>query len=69
MESLGARGVALAFELTELGEQIVAQSFRRAHPDADEAAVRARVREWYRDVRRAPGGDCPGRVVEAPFDV
>jgi hypothetical protein len=68
MDSPGERGIALALDLTEFGEHVVAQNFRRANPDADEAAVRARVREWYRDVRRAPGGDCPGRVVEAPFD-
>jgi hypothetical protein len=59
-------GVELAFDLTEFGMQMVAAKHVREHPDATEAEVAARVREWLLDRPGAPHGDCPGRPWRWP---
>ena len=53
-------GVALAFELTDLAERMVAQRYRREHPEASEEAVNTAVTAWYRDRPGAEIGDCAG---------
>ena len=53
-------GVALAFELTDLAERMVAQRYRREHPGASEDEVGRAVVAWYRDRPGAEIGDCAG---------
>jgi hypothetical protein len=60
-------GLALAFELTDLGARLLAQRYRREHPDATEAEVEAVLQAWFLDRPGAPFGDGPpGRLVTLP---
>lgn len=56
----------MALELTELGARLLAQRYRREHPDASEAEVRSAVATWMVDRRQAPEGDGSGRRVTWP---
>lgn len=53
-------GVEVACELFEVGMRLVEQRFRREHPDATEADVALRLREWMLDRPGAPDGDSFG---------
>lgn len=59
-------GMAIAFELADLGARMVETRFRREHPDAGDDEVAAHVRAWWLDRPGAPDGDCPGRSL--PLD-
>ena len=56
----------VAFALAELGARMVAERFRREHPDASEPEVEAAVRAWISDRPGAPFGDAEGRPVSWP---
>lgn len=56
----------IAFQLAELAEELVAQRYRREHPEADEDEVRDAVIAWIHDRRKAPHGDAPGHLVPFP---
>jgi hypothetical protein len=46
---MNVNGFRIALELTELGAQLVAQRYRREHPEASEEEVRRVVAEWFMD--------------------
>jgi hypothetical protein len=66
MSEAATSGVAQSFELTELGMRMLAQRYRREHPEATEREVEDHVRAWLRDRPGAPDGDAVGRVVPFP---
>lgn len=66
MDDGSKSGMAIAFELAEMGARMVETKFRREHPDADDDEVAAHVRAWWLDRPGAPHGDCPGRPL--PLD-
>jgi hypothetical protein len=56
----------VAFDLYDVGEQLLRQRFRREHPEMSPEAIEARVQEWR---LRRPGaelGDGEGVPVEWP---
>lgn len=59
----GACGVALAFELTELGIEMRAQQYRRRHPRASDEEVTSFVQSWLFERPGAPDGDASGRAI------
>lgn len=59
-------GLALAFELSDLGIRMREQRYRREHPDADEAEVESFMRAWLLERPGAPFGDGAGRPVAWP---
>lgn len=59
-------GLRVALDLTELGERLLAQRYRREHPEASEAEIRQVIAEWYAARPMAPEGDGVGRVVAWP---
>jgi hypothetical protein len=61
-----ARGLTLAFELTDFGIRIRAQRFRREHPGASEEDVEAFIQSWFLARPGAPDGDAVGRPRPVP---
>ena len=61
-----ATGLALAFELSELGLRIREQRYRREHRNASDEEVETFIRAWLLDRPGAPFGDGPGRPVPWP---
>ena len=68
MDDPPVSGLALALELTDLGQRLRTQRFRREHPDATDDEVEAFTRAWLMARPGAPHGDSPGRAVRLPFD-
>lgn len=66
MSQRDAEGVALAFELTQLGIEMQAQRYRRQHPHASDEDVTAFVQAWLLERPGAPNGDADGRSVPEP---
>jgi hypothetical protein len=65
-EELIAARFKTTLALFEMGEAMLRQKLRRKHPEANEAEIEARVREW---LERRPGaeyGDGVGRHVAWP---
>ncbi len=56
-------GMLIAMELAEMGANIRGERFRREHPGADEAEVRACIQAWWLERPGAPFGDAVGRPV------
>lgn len=58
-----------AFELFEVGEQLMRTRLRRTHPDWSDEEVDAATRRWLWERPGAPHGDYPGgpssRVIGA----
>ena len=58
--------LAIAFDLYETAEQLVAQRFRRENPGASPEEVENRIREWLQTRPGAEQGDAEGRPVVLP---
>jgi hypothetical protein len=62
-----ATGLALAFQLLDMGLRMQAQRYRREHPEASDDEVDAFVQAWLSERPGAPQGDGPpGRLVSLP---
>ena len=61
-----ATGLALVFELADFAAALVAQRYRREHPDATDRDVGSAVAAWYAQRPGAPSGDGVGRVISLP---
>ena len=59
-------GVALAFELTEMGVRLRLQRHRREFPDASPEDLARLARAWYRSRPGAEDGDIAGSVRVRP---
>lgn len=55
-----ATGLALAFELTDLGMRLRVQRHRREHPEASHEELEAVAQRWLLDRPGAPFGDAEG---------
>ncbi|MEP7113282.1 MAG: hypothetical protein ABI862_08455 [Ilumatobacteraceae bacterium] len=55
-----------AMDMFEVGVAMREQRFRRDHPAATEAEIKAMMVEWMRWRPGAENGDAHGRVVELP---
>jgi len=66
MSADGVSGVALAFELAELGIKMRAQQYHRRHPHASDEEVTAFVQRWLLERPGAPDGDADGRPTVVP---
>lgn len=55
-----------AFELFELGVEMMRQNLRRKFPAAGEAEIENRLVAWLRQRPGAEHGDCEGRPVPWP---
>ncbi|MEZ4296292.1 MAG: hypothetical protein R3B70_15080 [Polyangiaceae bacterium] len=55
-----------AFELYELGEDLLRQRYRREHPDMTEEAIEASVRAWRLRRPGAEHGDAEGEPIAWP---
>lgn len=68
MASPAEPSVADAFRATldlfETGVDLMRQNLRRRHPDASEAEIDRRLRDWLLDRSGAESGDCVGRAVD-----
>jgi hypothetical protein len=68
MASSAEPSVADAFRATldlfETGVDLMRQNLRRRHPDASEAGIDRRLRDWLLDRSGAESGDCVGRAVD-----
>jgi hypothetical protein len=53
-----------ALELFETGLDLMRQTLRRRHPEADGATIERLLQEWLRERPGAESGDCPGRPVD-----
>lgn len=60
------KGLELAFDLFEAGEQIMRQNLKRRHPDAAPEEIEARFAEWLAQRPGAELGDAVGKPVEWP---
>lgn len=58
----------IAMELFEDGVRLMRQNLKRAHPDAPEDEIDARLRTWLATRPGAEHGDCPGRVLDWPLN-
>jgi hypothetical protein len=56
----------IALELFELGESMLRQRIRREKPDASDAYIERKIREWLSHRPGAEHGDAPGRPVPWP---
>jgi hypothetical protein len=63
-QSSVAEAFRVTLDLFETGVELMRQNLRRRHPDASEAEVDLRLREWLRDRPGAESGDCVGTAVD-----
>jgi hypothetical protein len=61
-----ARRLRLALEMFGLGESMMRQNLRRAHPEATDAEIEARLTAWLQTRPGAEDGDCPGKRIPVP---
>lgn len=57
-----AENLRTALDMFGLGESIMLQNLRRAHPDASEAEIDALLQAWLAKRPGAEHGDAPGRL-------
>ncbi len=53
----------IAFDLYDLGEQMMRARLKREHPTWTSAQVQAAIERWLRERPGAEFGDCPGRPI------
>ena len=56
----------LTLDLFDLSVGMLRQKLHREHPEADEAEIESKVREWLRHRPGAEHGDGEGRSIELP---
>ena len=61
--STPATRLRIAFDLFDLGEQMMRARMAREHPEWTQTQVEVAVQQWLRERPGAEFGDCPGRPV------
>jgi len=59
-----AEAFRTALDLFAAGLEMMRQTLRRQHPQAEEEEIERWLADWLRERPGAEGGDCPGRVVD-----
>ena len=61
-DAAGSR-LRLALDMYNAGESLKLQALKRSHPNAEPAAIMARLRHWVRTRPGADDGDAAGRSI------
>ena len=63
-----AERLRVAFDLYQLGEDLMRQQLRRRHPGASAAELEDMLVKWLHTRPGAEHGDCPGRLRGRPSE-